>query len=220
MRLNKFIAQHGVCSRRQAERYIEEGKVKVNGKRALLTTPVLEGDEVSVMGKEIRINNEKVYVAFNKPIGVICTEDKQADNTIYDYLDLDTRVFYVGRLDVASCGLMLLTNDGDFANEVNSNQVEKEYIVKVTGTLTDDVIKRLANGVMIDGYQTKKARVYKLANRRFRIVLKEGKNRQIRKMCQALGYSVEKLERIRIGKMRGDSIKIGKHKKIEKKMIL
>lgn len=200
MRLNKYIADSGLCSRRKADELIDEGRVKINGKLANLGDQVEEKDQVSVNGEILTPRGQDVYLVFNKPYGVICTADPDADNTIYDYLPSGERLLYVGRLDVESSGLVLITNNGEVANAITSPKFdhEKEYIVTVEKPITRSFLESMARGVIIDDTKTKPARVKKISDTRFGIVITEGRNRQIRRMCQSLGYGVTSLKRIRV----------------------
>lgn len=200
-RLNKYISDSGFCSRRKADKLIEEGRVTINGKRAKLGDKVPDGAKVRVEKHLIDPDKkQEVYIVFHKPIGVISTLDTSADNSVLDYVDIGERIFYVGRLDVASSGLMLMTNNGDLANKItkSGDSHDKEYIVTVDKKMTRAFIDEMKAGVVIDGKRTKKARVRKLSDNRFELIITEGRNKQIRKMCKALGYNVKKLRRTRI----------------------
>ena len=200
-RLNKFIADSGFCSRRKADKFIEGGKVKVNSKVASLGDQVQKSDTVKIGDHIIDPEaTQKVYIAFNKPFGVISTLDESADNSVLDYVDIGERIFYVGRLDVASSGLMILTNDGDAANKItkSSGEHEKEYVVTVDKKITRKFLDEMKSGVKIDEKITKPARTKKVSDTRFHLIITEGRNRQVRKMCEALGYDVKKLRRIRV----------------------
>lgn len=219
MRLNKYIAESGFCSRRKADQLIEEGRVTLNGHPAKLGDQASEDDVVKIDDKKISIEGKKdIYLAFNKPIGVISTLDPEADNSVLDYLDINERVFYVGRLDVNSSGLMLLTNNGDLANNITKSdqEHEKEYVVKVNKPLTRSAIDALRHGIKIMGQKTKPARVKKLTDTKFNIVLTEGRNKQIRRMCKALGLEVKFLKRIRIGNVKLGDLGEGNMRKLTK----
>lgn len=211
IRLNKYIADAGVCSRREADRLIETGKVKVNGKTAKLGDRVSDEDEVVVKGRAISANTEKFYIAFHKPIGVITTTDKKSTNTVMDYVKPGFRVFPVGRLDVESSGLLLLTNDGDIVNRIlkSENKLPKEYLVTLGKSVQPEDIEALRNGVMLDGRKTLPAKVERLGAKKINITLVQGMNRQIRRMCEKLGYEVKKLERIRIGSIHLENLPPG-----------
>ncbi|HGM5492198.1 TPA: 23S rRNA pseudouridine(2604) synthase RluF [Serratia fonticola] len=202
IRLNKYISESGICSRRDADRYIEQGNVFINGKRVALGDRVFAGDVVKVNGQLIEPRNEDnlIFIALNKPVGIVSTtEDGEKDN-IVDFVNHSTRVFPIGRLDKDSQGLIFLTNHGDLVNKIlrAGNDHEKEYLVTVNKPVTDDFIRGLGAGVPMLGTVTKKCKVKKEAPFVFRIVLVQGLNRQIRRMCEHFGYEVTKLERTRI----------------------
>ena len=213
MNINKYIAQAGVASRRGADELIKQWKVRINESIAKPIDKVTDGDKVFVDGREIKLVAKKVYLAFNKPVGVICTTDKNSPNNIIDHIKYPTRIYPVGRLDVNSEGLILLTNDGDFAQTVTKGKkIEKEYIVNVDKDLDESMLVGLANGkIVIDGYPVLPAKITKLSNRSFDIVITEGRNRQIRRMCEAFRLNVTKLVRIRIGSIELDQIPEGKY---------
>ena len=200
-RLNKFIGETGFCSRREADKYIEEGRVTINGVVPELGTKVGPDDEVRIDGKLIREKREKpVYLAFNKPVGIECTTNLEVRNNIVDYINYPTRIFPIGRLDKASEGLIFMTNDGDIVNKIlrARNNHEKEYTVTVNKLITDRFIERMANCVPILDTVTRKCKVEKISSTTFKIILTQGLNRQIRRMCEYLGYEVTALKRIRI----------------------
>ncbi|MBP6550929.1 MAG: 23S rRNA pseudouridine(2604) synthase RluF [Flavobacterium sp.] len=200
-RLNKFIGETGFCSRREADKYIEEGRVTINGVVPELGTKVGPDDEVRIDGKLIREKREKpVYLAFNKPVGIECTTNLEVRNNIVDYINYPTRIFPIGRLDKASEGLIFMTNDGDIVNKIlrARNNHEKEYTVTVNKLITDRFIERMSNGVPILDTVTRKCKVEKISSTTFKIILTQGLNRQIRRMCEYLGYEVTALKRIRI----------------------
>jgi 23S rRNA pseudouridine2604 synthase len=198
--LNKFIAETGFCSRRQADNYIEEGRVTINGTVARKGNRVMPGDEVLLDGKPLVKKPELLYLALNKPPGVTCTTDLRDPDNIISFLNFPERIFPVGRLDKMSEGLILLTNDGDIVNKIlrSRNEHEKEYIVQVNSPITAEFIKKMSSGVPILQTMTKPCFVEKLGTNSFRIILTQGLNRQIRRMCDFLGYHVTKLKRIRI----------------------
>ena len=221
MRINKYIASSGICSRRKAEEYILNGDIKVNNKviKELSYTVNLEKDIVKFKDKIIKVEDEKVYYILNKPRGYVVTlKDEKDRKCVTDLIKEDKRIFPIGRLDRDSEGLIILTNDGDFTNEVihPSKKVEKEYEVKITGELTEEKIKNMETGIEIDGYLTKPAKIKNVSENTFNIVIKEGRNRQIRKMCEKVKLDVKKLKRIRIGKLRMEDLKSGQYKKIDK----
>ncbi|HEX9664502.1 MAG TPA: pseudouridine synthase, partial [Patescibacteria group bacterium] len=209
IRINKFLSEANYCSRREADRLISAKKVKINDQIASLGDKVEKNDQVFVEGLEIRLTTaEKIYLVFHKPVGIICTSAKVKDNII-DYINYPERIYAVGRLDVASSGLILLTNDGELANKILKAQskIEKEYLVTVSRKLTRQFLENLRRGVVIDHYKTLPAKVSRISDKIFSIAIVEGKNRQIRKMCQRFGYDVLKLKRIRIGSLNLNKLK-------------
>jgi 23S rRNA pseudouridine2604 synthase len=200
MRLNKYISETGICSRREADKWIEAGRVTWNGQKAVLGTPVGEGDEVRVDGQLLGVKKKDVYIALNKPVGIICTTETDIADNIVDHVRHPERIFPVGRLDRDSEGLILLTNNGDIVNEIlrSENNHEKEYLVTVDRPITDLSLKMMASGVKIMGEVTKPAKVSRVDAQTFRIILTQGLNRQIRRMCSALGYKAQRLQRVRI----------------------
>lgn len=214
-RLNKFLANNGVCSRRKADEYIESGRVSINGVVVTeLGTKVTEKYKVWVDGKEITDDSQKMYVKLNKPTGVVSTAKEQfGRQCVTDLVDAKVRLYPVGRLDMYSEGLILLTNDGEFANRITHprSHVSKTYEVTLTQEVLDEDIEKLKSGVDIGGYVTKKAEVTRLDENVLKIVIYEGKNRQIRKMCEVTGYKVKKLKRIKIGELELGNLKIGKY---------
>ena len=200
-RLNKFIGETGYCSRREADKIIEEGRVTINGIVPELGTKVSPDDEVRIDGKLIREKNEKpIYLAFNKPVGIECTTNLEVRNNIVDYINYPKRIFPIGRLDKASEGLIFMTNDGDIVNKIlrARNNHEKEYTVTVNKLITDRFIEKMGNGVPILDTVTRNCKVEKISSTTFKIVLTQGLNRQIRRMWEYLGYEVTALKRIRI----------------------
>ena len=201
-RLNKYLSEAGFCSRRSADKLIDEGRVKINGTLATMGEKVNPQDEIEVDGEIIK-NNKKIstYIAFNKPMGIVCTTDTRVEkNNIIDFINYPTRIFPIGRLDKDSEGLILLTDDGDIVNKIlrSSNNHEKEYIVTVDKTISQTFIKRMSEGVPILDTITKPCGIQKLSRNSFRITLTQGLNRQIRRMCEYLNYKVESLQRVRI----------------------
>ncbi|MGB5989724.1 MAG: pseudouridine synthase [Marinifilaceae bacterium] len=217
-RLNKAISETGYCSRRAADRFIEDGQVKVNGIIAGLGVQVSADDIITVEGNVITKQIKKIYLAFNKPVGITCTTDKAIKGNIVDYIKHRERIFHVGRLDKPSEGLIFMTNDGDIVNKIlrASNNHEKEYIVSVDTKITSKFIEQMGAGVPILDTTTKKCVVERLSDYMFRIVLTEGLNRQIRRMCSHLGYSVCSLKRIRIMNIELGNLKIGKYRSFTK----
>jgi len=200
-RLNKAISETGYCSRRGADKLIEAGKVKVNGVITGLGVKVTPSDIISIDGKVITKEVDNIYIAFNKPIGIVCTTDIEVEkDNIIDYINHSERIFPIGRLDKPSEGLIFLTNDGDIVNKIlrAKNNHEKEYVVKVNKPITNEFIKKMGNGVPILDTVTNKCKVEQLNKYQFNIVLTQGLNRQIRRMCTYLGYEVETLKRVRI----------------------
>ncbi|MEP6805542.1 MAG: 23S rRNA pseudouridine(2604) synthase RluF [Flavobacterium sp.] len=200
-RLNKFIGETGYCSRREADKLIEEGRVTINGVVPEMGTKVSPNDEVRIDGKLIVEKHEKlVYLAFNKPVGIECTTNLEVRNNIVDYINYPKRIFPIGRLDKASEGLIFMTNDGDIVNKIlrARNNHEKEYTVTVNRPITDRFIERMGNGVPILDTVTRKCKVEQISKYTFKIILTQGLNRQIRRMTEYLGYDVTALKRIRI----------------------
>ena len=215
MRLNKFISETGMCSRRQADAWIEQRRVKVNGKVAELGTQVNEGDEVRVNGRIIGARKKQhVYIALNKPPGITCTTERHITGNIIDFIKHKERIFPIGRLDKESEGLILLTSNGDIVNEIlrSENNHEKEYIVTVDRPVTDDFLAGMERGVELPELNilTKRCKVSRINAKTFRIILTQGLNRQIRRMCEVFGYKVIRLQRVRIINVKLDGLKSGK----------
>jgi 23S rRNA pseudouridine2604 synthase len=200
LRLNKFISETGVCSRREADKWIEAGRVTCNGQPAALGTRVQDGDEVRVDGELIGAKKKPIYIALNKPVGITCTTETDIEDNIIDLVGHPDRIFPIGRLDKDSEGLILLTNNGDIVNEIlrSENNHEKEYIVTVDRPITDLSLQMMASGVKIMGELTKPCKVSRIDQESFRMILTQGLNRQIRRMCSALGYKARRLQRVRI----------------------
>jgi len=202
-RINKFLSEVGYCSRRVADKLIKEGKVTINGKIPEIGTKIKEGDHVEVNGQRIEISmrQKNIYLAFNKPVGIVCTTDRGVEpNNIIDFIKYPTRIFPIGRLDKLSEGLIFLTNDGDIVNKIlrARNNHEKEYIVIVNRLINRDFIQNMKSGVRILDTVTKNCFVKQLGPKKFKIILTQGLNRQIRRMCESLGYRVQSLKRVRI----------------------
>jgi 23S rRNA pseudouridine2604 synthase len=199
-RLNKYLSECGYCSRREADRLIEANRVTINDALPELGTKVKEGDIVKVDGKLISSQEEYVYIALNKPIGITSTTDRTDPTNIVDFMKYRKRIFHVGRLDKDSEGLILMTNDGDIVNKIlrANNNHEKEYIVQVDQSITKEFIEGMENGVPILDTVTKKCRIQQMNDKTFRIMLTEGLNRQIRRMCSHFEYKVERLKRVRV----------------------
>lgn len=201
IRINKYLSETGFCSRREADKLIDEGRVTVNGKVPEMGTKVTIDDEIRVDGKLVREKKEKrIYLAFHKPVGIECTTNLNVRNNIVDYINYPERIFPIGRLDKASEGLIFMTNDGDIVNKIlrARNNHEKEYIVTVNKPITDRFIQRMGNGIPILETVTRKCHVEQISKYIFKIILTQGLNRQIRRMCEYLGYEVTALKRIRI----------------------
>jgi len=219
-RINKYLSEVGYCSRRVADRLIEEGKVTINGKIPEMGSKVDERDQVEVEGQRIgkSTKQKKIYLAFNKPVGIVCTTDRgvEADNII-DFIKYPKRIFPIGRLDKPSEGLIFLTNDGDIVNKIlrARNNHEKEYIVSVDRPINRNFIQNMSDGVEILDTITKNCFVKKLGAKKFKIVLTQGLNRQIRRMCETLGYRVQSLKRVRIMNIKLD-VPVGKYREFTK----
>ena len=219
-RINKYLSESGYCSRRAADRLIEEGKVTINGEISEMGTKVKEDDQVEVEGQIIEklTKQKKIYLAFHKPVGIVCTTDRRVEpDNIIDFIKYPKRIFPIGRLDKSSEGLIFLTNDGDIVNKIlrARNNHEKEYIVIVNRQINKDFIQRMSNGVEILETITKNCFVKQLGAKKFKIVLTQGLNRQIRRMCEALGYRVQSLKRVRIMNIKLDIPK-GKYREFTK----
>ena len=224
IRINKYLSEVGYCSRRVADRLIEEGKVTINGKVPGMGAKVEEGDQIEVEGQRIGKSTKpkNIYLAFNKPVGVVCTTDRRVEpNNIVDFIKYPKRIFPIGRLDKPSEGLIFLTNDGDIVNKIlrARNNHEKEYIVSVNRPINREFIKSMSNGVKILDTITKNCFVKQLGPKKFKIILTQGLNRQIRRMCESLGYRVKSLKRVRIMNIKLD-VPTGKYRKFTKEEIL
>ena len=211
MRLNKYISEAGICSRRQADQWIEQGRVSINGVPATLGTQVQDGDLVAVDDRPVQTAAKSVYIALNKPVGITCTTERHIEGNIIDYIGHAQRIFPIGRLDKDSEGLILLTNNGDIVNELLrvENQHEKEYVVTVDHPITDEFLDGMSRGVRILGVMTQPARVRRIGQLTFSIVLTQGLNRQIRRMCAAFDYQVRRLQRVRVVNIDLRGIKVG-----------
>jgi 23S rRNA pseudouridine2604 synthase len=210
--LNKYISETGFCSRREADIYIEQARVTINDNIATKGNRVQEGDVVEIDGEPIKKKDKPVYIAFNKPIGITCTTDVKDKTNIISYINFKSRIFPIGRLDKPSEGLIFLTNDGDIVNKIlrSGNNHEKEYIVTVDKPITNDFVGKMSNGIKILDTVTKKCFVKQEGKNKFRIILTQGLNRQIRRMCEALGYKVDTLKRVRIMHITLSNIPVGK----------
>ena len=216
VRLNKYLSEAGVCSRREADRLIEMGRVTVDGKTAQTGMRVIPGQKVCVGKRIVSKKDEMVVLAVNKPRGIVCTEEKRERNSIVRFLDYPIRVTYIGRLDKDSRGLLLMTNNGDIINRMMraSNRHEKEYKVTVDREITDEFLEKMAAGVPILDTVTRPCKVRKIGKYTFSIILTQGLNRQIRRMCEALGYEVKDLLRVRVMNIRLGSLKEGEYREL------
>ena len=219
-RINKYLSEVGFCSRRKADKLIEEGKVKINGKIPEIGTKVKDEDQVEVEGQRIERSTKQknIYLAFNKPVGIVCTTDREVEpDNIIDFIKYPKRVFPIGRLDKFSEGLIFLTNDGDIVNKIlrARNNHEKEYIVSVNRPINKEFIQAMSNGVEIIETKTKNCFVKKLGPKKFKIILTQGLNRQIRRMCESLGFRVKSLKRVRIMNIKLD-VSTGEYREFTK----
>lgn len=219
VRVNKYLADAGYCSRRQADRYIQDGQVTIDGRKAKLGDQVAKSQEVKVKGKLVKYVEELILIAFNKPVGVECTEDKNVENNIIDYINYGKRISYIGRLDKESEGLILLTNDGDLDQVISkgSNNHQKEYIVTVNKAITEKFLKGMASGVPILDTVTRPSIISTIDKYTFRIIITQGLNRQIRRMCEYFGYKVKKLKRVRIMNISLGHLQLGTYRNVTKK---
>ena len=220
VRLNKYLSEIGHCSRRSADKLIDAGRIQVNGQKVVIGQKVSPSDRIEIDGLLVEnLQERNVYLAFNKPVGIVCTTDTRVEkDNIIDYINYPSRIFPIGRLDKPSEGLILLTNDGDIVNKIlrARNKHEKEYIVTVNKPVTAEFIERMANGVPILDTMTRKCEVEQIHKKQFRIVLTQGLNRQIRRMCEYLDYRVVKLKRIRIMNIELN-LGVGKYRDLTKK---
>ena len=215
-RLNKFISEAGAASRRAADRMVEEGRVTINGRRAVLGDRVADGDVVRIDGRIVEAGHRDVVIALNKPRGITCTSSRDDPDNVIDFVGYPERIYSIGRLDKDSEGLLLLTNNGELANAVmrSRGEHEKEYVVTVDHDITDAFLKRMSSGVEILGRMTKRCDVRRIDDRRFSIVLRQGLNRQIRRMCGTLGYTVMELKRIRIMNIELGDLPVGRYREL------
>ncbi len=218
MRINKYISETGVCSRREADQWIEAGRITINGETATLGSKVNEGDAVCVDGQPLGEKKPGIYIAFNKPVGITCTSEPHIKDNIVGFIGHPERIFPIGRLDKESEGLILLTNDGDIVNEILrvENAHEKEYLVTVDRPVTDEFLNRMASGVRIMGVMTRPCAVKRLHPNCFSIILTQGLNRQIRRMCATFDYRVRRLQRIRIMHIRLGTLKRGQWRNLSR----
>ena len=216
VRLNKFLSEAGVCSRREADRLIEAGKVSVDGETAVTGMKVREEQRILVNGRPVCKEEEMILLVVNKPRGIVCTAEKREKNNIIEYLHYPKRIYPVGRLDKDSEGLLLMTNNGEIVNKImrSGNRHEKEYVVTVNKEVTEEFVRAMAGGIPILDTVTRKCEVQKLDKHRFRIVLTQGLNRQIRRMCEYLGYRVVALTRVRIMNIRLGNLKPGAYRRV------
>ncbi|MGE6230100.1 23S rRNA pseudouridine(2604) synthase RluF [Paenibacillus chitinolyticus] len=212
MRINKFISETGICSRRKADELVQAGRVTINGVTAELGSTAEPGDDVRIDGKPLGTKKKSVYIALNKPVGITCTTERHIPGNIVDFVRHQERIFPIGRLDKDSEGLILMTNDGDIVNKIlrAENNHEKEYIVTVNQPITNSFVQGMSTGVRILGTKTKPCKVTRINDHTFRIILTQGLNRQIRRMCQAFGYQVHRLQRVRIMNIKLDGLPKGK----------
>lgn len=220
MRLNKFISESGICSRREADSWISGGRVTINGRRAELGSQVEEGDEVRVDNRVVGKREQKhVYIALNKPVGITCTTERHIPGNIIDFVGHEARIFPIGRLDKPSEGLILLTSNGDIVNVIlrSENNHEKEYIVTVDKPVTDRFLKGMSSGVDILGVRTKPCQLSRVDKFTFRIILTQGLNRQIRRMCEVFNYEVRRLQRVRIMNIKLGRLKLGQWRNLTEK---
>jgi len=219
MRINKYLSETGIVSRRGADKWIAEGKVTINGELATVGSQVEAGDMVCVDGKEVKKEEQLVYIALNKPVGITSTTERHIKGNVVDFVNHPLRIFHIGRLDKESEGLLLLTNDGDIVNKIlrAENHHEKEYIVQVDQPITEQFIKKMGAGVDILDTTTLPCYVEKISDKVFKIILEQGLNRQIRRMCSALGYSVKRLQRIRIMNIKLGNLKVGQWRDLTEK---
>ena len=224
IRINKYLAECGICSRRGADELIDKGAVTVDGIKAERGMKIIPGCEVRVDGKVISGTDEKIYLAFNKPKGIVCTSEKMEENNVIDYLDYPKRITYSGRLDKDSQGLLIMTNDGDLIDSMmrSRNDHEKEYIVTVDKTITDAILYKMSKGVFLDelNVTTKKCKITRVSDNSFSIILTQGLNRQIRRMCRAFGFRVKRLVRIRVMNVKLGDLEVGKYRELSRDEVL
>ena len=221
IRINKFLSEAGVCSRREADRQVENGNVTIDGKIAVMGDRIFDGQKVCFMGKEVILEEEKILLAVHKPAGIVCTAEKREKNNIVDFIHYPKRIYPVGRLDKDSTGLILMTNQGELVNKIMraGNMHEKEYIVTVNKPVTDAFLRGMSGGVPLVelGVTTRKCKVERLGKRKFKIILTQGYNRQIRRMCEYFGYRVEELQRVRIMNIHLGDLAPGTYRKLTTK---
>jgi 23S rRNA pseudouridine2604 synthase len=218
MRINKYLSERGLCSRREADSWVGGGRVSINGVVATLGTKVLPGDAVKVDGRSVGGESTHVYIALHKPVGIECTTDPRVPDNVIEFVSHHERIFPIGRLDKNSEGLLLLTNDGDIVNDLlrARHGHEKEYLVTVDRPITDDFLNAMAGGVEILDRVTAPCRVYRVSKNVFRIILTQGLNRQIRRMCEVFGYSVRRLIRVRFVNIKLDGLALGRWRNLSR----
>ena len=211
IRLNKYISDAGHCSRREADKWIEEGRVYIDGRKGSLGDRVLPGMKVTIQGERVKAQSRNVYIVLNKPVGIVCTTDKREPMNVVDFVDHDRRIYPIGRLDKDSEGLLLMTSDGDIVNRIlrAAGRHEKEYQVTVDKPITSEFLTTMASGVKILGTTTLPCQIKKTGEKAFTIILTQGLNRQIRRMCETLGYRVKTLKRVRIMNIHLGNLKLG-----------
>ena len=216
MRLNKYLSDSGFCSRREADRLVEQGKVVIDGEVAQLGQKVKPGQNIVINGKPLKREEERILIAFNKPRGIVCTTSRKDKDNIVDYLNYGKRIYPIGRLDKDSEGLILLTNKGDIVDKIlrGSNYHEKEYVVTVNKKMTKEFVEGMEAGVPILDTVTRPCKLHVVNDRTFRIIISQGLNRQIRRMCEYFGYRVQKLKRVRIMNIQLNHLKVGTYRNI------
>ena len=227
IRINKYLSDAGICSRREADRLVEAGRVSVDGKTVPMGAKVKEGQQIYIDGKLIKAEEEEILLAFYKPRGIVCTTSKKDKDNIVDFINYGKRIYPIGRLDKDSEGLILLTNKGEWVDAIlrGSNYHEKEYIVHVNRPITDEFIKKMSSGMYLEEIDrdTRPCKVTKLDDRTFKIILTQGFNRQIRRMCETVGYKVTRLKRIRVMNIELGKLKVGTYREVseeEKRVLL
>lgn len=224
MRINKYLSDAGACSRREADRLITAGHVTIDGRKAQLGDRIFQGQIVCVKGRQVREQNEEILLAFHKPRGIVCTAQKREKHNIVDYINYPLRIYPIGRLDKDSEGLILMTNQGEIVNKImrSGNAHEKEYVVKVNKEITPEFLKKMSRGVPVLDTMTRPCTIRQTGKKTFRIILTQGLNRQIRRMCEYLGYQVVSLKRIRVMNIELGDLSMGKYREVtaqEKKIL-
>ena len=216
IRINKYLSEAGICSRREADRQLEAGNVEINGRTAAVGDRVLPGEQVYYQGRLVEAEQERILLVVNKPKGIVCTAEKREKDNIIDFLNYPKRIYPVGRLDKSSEGLLLMTNEGDFVNKImrSGNHHEKEYLVEVHKTVTDSFLRGLAGGVPILDTMTRKCKVERTGRKSFKIILTQGLNRQIRRMCEYFDYRVVSLKRVRIMNIHLGDLPVGQYRPV------